>query len=180
MKAFSSLFIFIAIVLTWVTDAEYVEHDKTNLDPNVGCVFPKTREELQFSINVLLSTHDHATSGGALELILCKDTDVTFEDGDPRIKIDIKDNQSFSMVCKVTRKCRITGGYHNGSGRNYHGKGGFLEMSTFSYRGKFINVEGITFSGFGVTTDVSKYFYVILYKLVNNCIFDLCFFILCT
>ena len=79
MKTFTTLL----ILLTCLTNAQYIEPEKNNLDPNLGCVRPTTREELQFSINVLLTTADR--NAEELELLLCKDTDVVFEDGDPYV-----------------------------------------------------------------------------------------------
>ena len=133
-------------------NAEYEEYAR-NLDPNLGCVKPKTRDELQQSINTLLASRT-PDADEPIELILCKNTNVEFEDGDPRIKIEFPEGQGFSMVCKFKQTCRIAGGFNGGTGRDYLGKGGFLIFESFSHRGRIINFTGITFSNFGVTNDV--------------------------
>ena len=80
MKAYTTLCII--LLLIYFTNAQYNEA-KRNLDPNTGCVRPTTREELQYSINVLLTTRD--PTADEVELVLCKDTDVVFEKGDPYV-----------------------------------------------------------------------------------------------
>jgi len=129
-----------------------------NLDPNNGCVKPKTRDELQGSINILLASRT-PDADQPIELILCKDTNVEFEDGDPRIKIEFPEGQGFSMKCKFKQSCRISGGYHSGTGRDFLGKAGFLIFESFSHRGRIISFEGIKFSGFGVTNDGGVFYF---------------------
>lgn len=162
MKTFT--IIVLSLVLTWFTYAEDnaessdLEAYARNLDPAVGCVRPKTRNELQQSINALLAART-PDEDVPIELVLCKDTNVEFEDGDPRINIQFPEGQSFSMRCKFKQTCRISGGYSGGTGRNFLGKAGFLIFESFSHRGRIISFEGITFSNFGVTNDGGVFYF---------------------
>ena len=165
MKVFTALLLLLAFTcFTCAQEDIEPEHDRDlqdteleeytrNLDPNNGCVKPKTRDELQGSINILLASRT-PDADQPIELILCKDTNVEFEKGDPRIKILFPEGQGFTMKCKFKRTCRISGGYNGGTGRDLLGKAGFLIFESFSHRGRSISFVGIKFSGFGVMNDV--------------------------